>query len=278
MASNTTPSSAAHPSLDPRPRKPAVPSPAALAQGTVPPEKEIETRGACEPAYTRVWRGAQRNPQHLRDAIEYSEAVLWRLPRDSPKRPQHLTRLSYVCMSEYAPSRSRRAIDEAVRCGRLAREEAVATGLPERYLGLYCEILNNVGVALSHRCRDAPATPAAAQMEAGMREDSSSGSSSAADDLDEAIECAREVKTRSTRESADYSTTLLNLASRLTRRYSMRGDPADHAEAVELLQELQSLSPPGSVKSGLAIMQLRQMAVNKFIKTDAVEDLGEALE
>lgn len=93
-------------------------------------------------------------------------------------------------------------------------------------------------------------------METGMGEDSSSGSSSAADDLDEAIECAREMKTRSTRESADYSTTLLNLASRLTRRYLMRGDPADHAEAVELLQELQSRSPLGSMKSGLAIMQL----------------------
>jgi hypothetical protein len=114
-----------------------------------------------------------------------------------------------------------------------------------------------------------------------MGEDSSSGSSSAADDLDEAIECAREIKTRSTRESAYYSTTLLNLASRLTGRYSMRGDPADYAdyaEAVELLQELQSLSPPGSLKSRLAIMQLGHMAADKFNKTDAIEDLGEALE
>ena len=56
----------------------------------------------------------------------------------------------------------------------------------------------------------------------------------------------------------------------------MRGNPADHAEAVELLQELQLLPPSGSVKSGLVIMQLRQMAVDKFNKTDAVEDLGEA--
>lgn len=48
------------------------------------------------------------------------------------------------------------------------------------------------------------ATPAAAQMETGMGEDRSSGSNSAADDLDEAIECAREIKTRATRESANY--------------------------------------------------------------------------
>jgi hypothetical protein len=279
MASNTTPSSAAHPSLDPDLANLQSFLRAELAQGTVPPEKEIETRaGLASLLICEFERDAQRNPRHLRDAIEHSEAVLRRLPRDSPERPQHLSRLSYACMSEYGASRSRRTIDEAVRCGRLAREEAVATGLPERDLGLYCEILNNVGVALSHRCQNAPATPAAAQMEAGMGEDSSSGSSSAADDLDEAIECAREIKTRSTRESADYSTTLLNLVSRLTHRYSMRGDPADHAEAVELLQELQSLSPPGSVKSGLAIMQLGQMAVDKFNKTDAVQGLGEALE
>lgn len=79
--------------------------------------------------------------------------------------------------------------------------------------------MNNVGVALSHRCQDAPATPAAAQMETGMGGNSSSGSNSAADDLNEAIECAREIKTRATRESADYLITLLNLASRLMRRY-----------------------------------------------------------
>jgi hypothetical protein len=67
------------------------------------------------------------------------------------------------------------------------------------------------------------------------------------------------------------------LASRLTSRYSMRGNSADHAEAVELLQELQSQYPPGSVKSGLAIVQLGQIAVDKFNKTDALENLSEAL-
>lgn len=58
----------------------------------------------------------------------------------------------------------------------------------------------------------------------------------------------------------------------------MRGDSADHAEAVELLQELQSQSPPGSVKSGLAILQLGHITVDKFNKTDALKDLSEALE
>jgi tetratricopeptide (TPR) repeat protein len=278
MASNATPSSATHPGLNPDLANPQSLLQAALAQGTVSPEEEIERLARLASVLILVYeRGAQRDPQHLRDAIELSEAVLRRLPQDSPERLQHLNRLCYACMSEYAASRSRRAIDEAVQCGRLAREEAVATGLPERDLGLYCDILNNVGVALSHQCQNALATSAAAQMKTGMGEDSSSGSSSAADDLDDAIECAREIKTRATRETTDYSTTLSNLVSRLTRRYSMRGDPADYAEAVELLQELQSLSPPGSVKSGLAIMHLGQLAVEKFNKTDALEDLGKAL-
>ena len=53
-------------------------------------------------------------------------------------------------------------------------------------------------------------------MKTGIGGDSSSGSNSAADDLDEAIECAREIKTRATRESADYSITLsLRPASRV---------------------------------------------------------------
>lgn len=129
MASNTTPSSAAHPSPDPDLANLQSLFRAALAQGIVSPEKEIERRAELVSLLIREYeRGAQRNPQYLRDAIEHSEAVLRRLPRDSLKPPQHLSRLSYACMSEYAASQSRRAIDEAVRCGRLAREEAVATG------------------------------------------------------------------------------------------------------------------------------------------------------
>jgi hypothetical protein len=88
MASNTTPSSAAHPSLDPDLADLQSLLRAALAQGTVPPEKEIETRAELASLLIREYeRGAQRNPQHLRDAIEHSEAVLRRLPRDSLERP-----------------------------------------------------------------------------------------------------------------------------------------------------------------------------------------------
>jgi hypothetical protein len=167
------------------------------------------------------------------------------------------------------------------QCGVLARKEAVATGLPETDLNLYCQILNNLGVVLSHRPENATVTPTTAvtaQVGTGVEEESSSGSSGTANDLDEAIECAREIKKRATPANTIYSATLSNLASRLTHRYSMRGDPADHTEAVELAQELQSLSPLGSVKGGMAIMHLGQMAVLKFNKTHDLRDLDEALE
>ena len=273
MASNTTQGSALDPDLASHQSLFRM----ALTQGMVSLEEEIKMRAEFASLLIHKYEvGIQRNPQHLRDAIDHSEAILRRLPRDSPERPKHLTRLSYARTSEYTASRSRRAIDEAVRCGQLAREEAVAAGLPERDLMLYCEILNNVGVALSHRCRNA--TAVAAQMVTGTKEDSSNVSSGTVYDLDEAIEYGREIKTLVTRESNYYSMTLSNLTSRLMRRYSMRGDPADYAEAVELLQELQSLSPPGSTINQLAILNLGQMAVDKFNKTDTLEDLCAALE
>src|SRR6266566_2480689 len=101
MAPNTTPSSTAHPSLDLDLTNLQSLLRAALAQGMVPPEEEIERRaGLVSLLIPEYERGAQRNPQHLRDAIEHSEAVLRRLPRDSPERPQHLSRLSYAYMSE----------------------------------------------------------------------------------------------------------------------------------------------------------------------------------
>lgn len=277
MASNTTPRSAAHTSFDRDLVNLQRLFQETLAQDTIPPEREVETRAQLANSLIHEYeRGAPRNPQHLRDAIEHSETVLRLLPYNSPDRPRHLYQISYARVSEYITSRSGRAIDEAVRCGRLAREEAVATGLPERDLSLYCQILNILGVALSNRSENAAVTPALAQV--GIEEDGGSGSSGTANDLDEAIECAREIKKRAMPTKTIYSATLSNLASRLTYRYSMRGDLADHTEAVELVQELQSLSALGSVRGGVAIMHLGQMAVVKFNKTHNLRDLDEALE
>ncbi|KAE9377360.1 HET-domain-containing protein [Stipitochalara longipes BDJ] len=241
----------------------------AFASSVASPEEEIEVR--TQLAYSLILKydrgGAQRNTQDLRDAIEHSEAVLRRLPRDSAERPQHLNRLSYAHMSMYTASLSRRALDEAVDCGRLARLEAAAVGLPEKDVALYCEILNNAGVALSYRGQHDRDEASSAPGGGGGR------SVAAADlDLDEAINCAREMQTRTLPGTEHHEMALLNLASRL----EARGGQANHTEAVELLRKLQSISPPGSM-NGLATMQLGQMAVAKLKRTDALEDLDDAL-
>ncbi|CZR66050.1 uncharacterized protein PAC_15951 [Phialocephala subalpina] len=245
-----------------------------LAAGSITPEEEIEARSRLADLLILQYdRGTQRNVQDLRHAIENSEAILRRLPRDSPQRPKHLNRLSYARMSEYTASRSQRAIDEAVRCGRLAKLEAAATGLLEKDVRLYCEILNNVGFALSHRCQHGQTSSMSGT---GGGETEGSEKSTATADLDEAIDCAREIKTLSLAGSRDYSMALLNLASRLEFRSSSRGHPADHEKAVELLRELQLISTSGSM-SGLATIQLGQMALEKFKKTGALEDLDDGL-
>lgn len=113
-------------------------------------------------------------------------------------------------------------------------------------MGLYCEIVNNLGFALSHRWKHAEAssTPATG----GGETEGSGKSAAAADLLDEAIGCAQ--------ASTNYSVAPLNLASRLEARCSSRGNLADHTEAAELLRELQLISPPGSV-SGLPCSSAR---------------------
>lgn len=96
-------------------------------------------------------------------------------------------------------------------------------------------------------------------------------------DLDEAIECAREIKERASRGGPEYSTTIINLVSHLLARYSKRKDPADLEEAVQLIGEQLSISTPGPLPHGMAILQLGEMSVEKFGGTDAMDDLDEAL-
>ena len=196
-----------------------------------------------------------RRQQDLRDAIDHNETILRRLPSSSPARPERLDSLSYAYMSEYGHSNSRRALDEAVRNGRLARDEAVIAGLRERNMQSYFCILNNVGYALSHR----------------------NAAVESAADLDEAIECAREIRRLAPRNGTEYSRNIVNLVSRLRARYSKRHYPADHEEAIELITEQLSISSPGTMEHGMAVMHLGEMAVERFERTDAIEDLDEAL-
>ncbi|KAH8800338.1 hypothetical protein F5884DRAFT_549342 [Xylogone sp. PMI_703] len=243
-------------------------------QSSVTPEEEIEARSRLADFLILQYdRGTQRNLQDLLLAIEHSKTILQWLPWDSPQRPKHLNRLSHARMSEYTASRSQHAIDEAVRYGRLAKLEAAAAGLLEKDVGLYYEILNNVGFALSHRYQHAQTSSMSV---AGDGETKDSEKSTATADLDEAIDCACEIKTLSLPRSSDYSTALLSLAPRLEVRSSSSDHPADHEKAVELLRELQLTSTPRSIGE-LTTVQLSKMVLEKFKKTGALDCLDEGL-
>lgn len=71
--------------------------------------------------------------------------------------------------------------------------------------------------------------------------------------------------------------TIINLVSRLRLRYSTRNDLADYEEVMQLPNEQLSLPTPGTMPHGMAILHLGQMAVEKFQRTDAIEELDEAL-
>ncbi len=228
-----------------------------FASGVLPVDKEVDMRGGLADMLMQEYERS-RSQQDLRDAIDHNETILRRLPSSSPARPERLGSLSSAYMSEYSISNSRCALDEAVRNGRLARDEAVIAGLRERNIQSYFRILNNVGYALSHR-------------------NTIVESAADFDDFDEAIECAREIRRLAPRNGIEYSRNIVNLVSRLRVRYSKRRSPADHEEAMELITEQLSISSPGTLEHGMAVIHLGEMAVERFERTDAIEDLDEAL-
>lgn len=226
----------------------------AFASGTAPVEKEIELRTYLATMLIVEFEHSRRQ-QDLHDAIEHNKTILRRLEPTSPARPERLDTLSYAFMSEYGMSNSRRALDEAVRYGKLARGEAMAAGLQETKPQIYCRILHNLGYALSHR-NAAVASVA---------------------DLDEAIDCAREIRRCRSSAGPDFSTNTINVISRLRMRYVKRNDPADYEEVMQLITEQLSASAPGTVLHGMIILHLGEMAAEKYKRTDAIEDLEEAI-
>lgn len=225
-----------------------------FALGVVPVDEEVEMRTYMANALMVEYERSRRQ-QDLRDAMDHNETILRRLPPSSPARPERLDSLSYALMSEHAMSNSWRALNEAVRYGKMAREEAVVAGLRETKLQSYFSILDNLGYALSHRN---------AVVESMA-------------DLDEAIECAREIKRCASRNESGNSTNIINLVSRLRTRYSKLSDLTDHEEAIQLITEQLSMSTPGTMQHGMALVHLGEMALEKFKRTDAMEDLNEAL-
>jgi hypothetical protein len=246
-----------------------------LAEGNLSADQEVGFRKTFALRLIQEYeRGARENVQYLRTAIENYEAILRRLPQTSPKRPEHLTRLSYTWLSEYLATESRRALNEAVRTGRLALEEATLASLDKADIHLYREILNNCGVALSYRSGDTCAKVASLRSTGQGNEIDVTAEA----DLNESVECAKRLKDHTVGDLLTYPEAISNLSSRLMRRYAMTDNEADQAEAVQWIQELQRISQPGSVERAGAITLLSQLALGKFHKKDTLENLDDALE
>ena len=178
-----------------------------------------------------------------------------RLPATLPTRHRYLDRLSYTFTSEHGISASRRSLDEAVRYGKRAREEAIITSVRETDPELYLRILDSVGYALSQRNAIAQNTP----------------------DLDDAIEYTRELIKHMPRNAKEDSTTVTNLVSRLRTRHIMQGDSIDHDEAMQLISEQLSETTPGTLSHGMAVLRLGEIAFERFEKTDAVGHVDQAI-
>ena len=246
-----------------------------LAHGNISTDEEINLRRSIAELLVQEYeRGARDNMLYLRTAIEHYEAILRRLPQNSPKRPEQFTRLSYLWISEYMATGSRRALDEAVSTGQLAREEAILASIDQTNVHLYCEILNNCGVALSYRS----ANPLPAADRVGSTVGQSDGLRISAEaDLNEAIECAKNLKDYAAKDLPDYAMAVSNLSSRLIRRYAMTGNEADETKAIELVEELRNIFQPGSIESARALTLLSQLAVDKCNKIETLENLDRAL-
>ena len=227
----------------------------ALALGVLPVEDEVKMRTSVVNYFIQVY-DRSGELQYIHDAIQHLDAILRRLPRDSLQLPKYLARLSHVKMSEYLATNSRHALNESVLNGRRAQEMAVSIDLLHLDPNTYFEILTDYGYALAQRY-------------ALLRQ---------SEDLEGAITCAKGICENASKDSWYYYTTLNNLASRLRMRYALRQDENDINEAMRLINELQSMTTPGTSDYMMAVIQLGAVAADKFKQTNQLEDLDQALQ
>lgn len=225
-----------------------------LASGRFPTEQEIVIRARIADLLIQAFERSGHH-QYIADAVQHIETILRRLPRDSPARPKHLSTLSFVRMSEHLATNSRHALDEAVLNGRRAKELGLNIDLFHRDPDLYFKILTDFGYALAQRY--------------ALLQNY--------EDLESAIECAREAYENAPKDSELYYLTLNNLASRLRLRYIQSQDAGDIDEALRLINELQSRTGPGTPEHIIAATQLGFIVSDKFRRTNKLQDLDEAL-
>jgi len=90
-------------------------------------------------------------PSYLNGAIDQAEAILRRLPANSPDLPVYLNKLSSMHAAEYKITKSAAALDQAVELGLKAKAEAIAMGFPDHRKDVYLMILNGLGCSQSSR-------------------------------------------------------------------------------------------------------------------------------
>ncbi|KAM7183501.1 HET domain containing protein [Rhypophila sp. PSN 637] len=238
------------------------------------PGSDPESRMRLATSLIREYeRGQNGNPQNVQAAIQHLQAALNDLEEGSPLRPLVFSELCYAHTSEYIQSGSQRAIDDAVKNGRWAHIAALLLGFPQidsdALFDSYCRLMNNLGVALSTRAQEG-------FRHAGAR-DQSDQAATALQDLDEAIELAREHKRMLEVRGEPSDAITFNLAARLSTRSKMSTHATDHAEAIELLKQVQQTAPAGSETHNSAALQIGQLEVEAFKRTKNLEALDAGL-
>jgi len=234
---------------------------AAVAGGGISIQNELEARTVL--AGRLMWAHT-RHPVYLQEAIEQSEMVVDRLPRDSPNLHNHLRHLSHAYLTRFWESQLRYDIDKAVRCSRLAEQHAKAAGLDERDLEAYRSILDTAADVLTAFARFL-----ARQDTVDMK-----GVTTA---LDEAIACTNKIRTSAPLGSPIYLQSLASLARRLYNRALITGSAENREQAVKLLSELQVATPRGSRHHGEANIQLGRLAALRYDSSGQLRDLDDAI-
>lgn len=196
-------------------------------------------------------------PSYLNGAIDQAEAILRRLPANSPDLPVYLNKLSSMHAAEYKITKSAAALDQAVELGLKAKAEAIAMGFPDHRKDVYLMILNGLGCSQSSRFHFH-----------NLHQQQ---------DLDDAIATARQLISMTSEDSPLYAIALCNLTDRLRHRYKLNRDSADLEEALRHLDELVRVSPPGSTAYANALKQLCAMSYSKFTATGSLEHLDNAI-
>jgi hypothetical protein len=231
-------------------------------------EDELEARTRLAKLFVRAYAdGGRHNLRYLQEAIGQYETALDRLPPNSPRQTECLGSLSEAYLSMFLVSDSDHDINEAVRFGRRARQQAETTRLGERDLEAHRSILIINIDALNHLG------------ELLLRDDAADahGQMAVLDILNEVVECVQGIRTNASVGSEAYLDSLRRLIQVLIARASLTGSEGDREEAAKLIQEVQSAAPPGSELHVETKLELGWMAALVYSSGGELGHLDDAI-